>query len=295
MNSTAKADPDFSIYTVHHKHDLLLPDFKKLFKPVQGGAAHAKTDLGILKDNDGPNISDRNKNFSELSVIYWLSQQPCSDYVGLMHYRRFFVPPCPERERRYVVKFWRRAILHKIGLRKRGAIGWRYIHCSDANRARKDAASLVPYLKEHLADYDAVLPTRTWISGMDMREQYAADHYVRDYDMFFEIMSELHPELRPSIEKLPHYKNLHFMNMFIFRREMFLDYSDKLFSTLFEMEKRIDLSGYNSYQARIYGFLSERFMGLYVDYLRSKGEFKLLELPVVFYNGPQPGDTYQVA
>jgi hypothetical protein len=76
--------------------------------------------------------------------------------------------------------------------------------------------------------------------------------------------------------------------MFIFRRDIFQDYCTCLFPTLFEMEKRIDLSGYDPYQRRIFGFLAERFMAIFIDHLQRTRPLRLLELPVLFYDPPAP-------
>ena len=48
--------------------------------------------------------------------------------------------------------------------------------------------------------------------------------------------------------------------MLIAPKEIFDAYSKWLFDVLFELEKRTDISSYDTYQARIYGFLSERLL-----------------------------------
>ena len=47
---------------------------------------------------------------------------------------------------------------------------------------------------------------------------------------------------------------LHIFNMFVMRKEKFDEYSQWLFAILFELEKRIDISNYNQYEARVFGF-----------------------------------------
>ncbi|RGN01211.1 DUF4422 domain-containing protein [Fusobacterium mortiferum] len=64
--------------------------------------------------------------------------------------------------------------------------------------------------------------------------------------------------------------------MMIVRKEIFDDYCEWLFSILFEVEKRIQISN-NVYQARVFGFLSERLMRVYIE----KKKLKVKEVKVL--------------
>ncbi len=64
--------------------------------PVQAGAALCRERAADILDCDGENISEKNVNYSELTVLYWMwknrlvykSPADHSEYYGLVHYRR---------------------------------------------------------------------------------------------------------------------------------------------------------------------------------------------------------------
>ena len=66
--------------------------------------------------------------------------------------------------------------------------------------------------------------------------------------------------------------------MIISKSPIFDEYSKWLFEVLGEVEKRVDISDYSSYEARIYGFLSELLMDVWIE----KNNINYYELPVMF-------------
>lgn len=63
--------------------------------PLQVGAVLTKERVSqeTLLDCEGDNISERNRQFCELTGLYWIWKNACEDYVGLVHYRRHFLLP----------------------------------------------------------------------------------------------------------------------------------------------------------------------------------------------------------
>ena len=64
-------------------------------KEIQVGAALTEKRLaeGICVDNVGDNISHKNKQYCELTALYWIWKNAAEDIVGLVHYRRHFILP----------------------------------------------------------------------------------------------------------------------------------------------------------------------------------------------------------
>ena len=60
-----------------------------VYLPLYVGA-EGKPDLGYTKDNTGDNISAKNSHFCELTGMYWAWKNLEADYIGLVHYRRYF-------------------------------------------------------------------------------------------------------------------------------------------------------------------------------------------------------------
>ena len=50
-------------------------------------------------------------------------------------------------------------------------------------------------------------------------------------------------------------------------------YCEWLFKILFEVEKRTDISSYDSYQQRLYGFLGERLLNVWLRHRQAKVKY----------------------
>ena len=53
--------------------------------------------------------------------------------------------------------------------------------------------------------------------------------------------------------------------MFVMKKEYFRQYCEWLFDILFELEKRLDISDYSENDARVFGFVSERLLDVWID------------------------------
>lgn len=87
-----------SVFDKPLKQDYELASYEK---GIQAGAAltEERLDKTALTDNIGDNISNRNKQFCELTALYWIWKHAKEEIVGLAHYRRHFILPMDWSER----------------------------------------------------------------------------------------------------------------------------------------------------------------------------------------------------
>lgn len=58
--------------------------------PLQVGKCFTEQSVAELHDDMGENISAKNKQYCELTALYWIWKNAKAEYVGLCHYRRWF-------------------------------------------------------------------------------------------------------------------------------------------------------------------------------------------------------------
>lgn len=77
-----------AIYVVSHKE--IDSEFPEGYKTIIVNADVNKVE-GDYYDNIGDNISSKNSSYCELTALYWLWKNSKDDFIGIDHYRRFFM------------------------------------------------------------------------------------------------------------------------------------------------------------------------------------------------------------
>jgi len=57
----------------------------------------------------------------------------------------------------------------------------------------------------------------------------------------------------------------HRFNMLVMRRDLLDAYCTWLFDILFALEERLDISDYDAYNARVFGFIAERLLDVWIE------------------------------
>lgn len=231
---------DIKIIVATHKRALMPAD--ECYLPLHVGR-EGKADLGYTGDNTGDNISARNPSFCELTGVYWAWKNLKADYVGLVHYRRAFA-----HHYRFSLSGRRKQILTK-----------------------QDYEKL-------LLKADVILPGKRHYYIETSRSQYEHAHNPQDLVVLEQIIKERHPESADAFTNVMGRTSGHRFNMFVMRKAVFDDYCTWLFDILFELERRIDITTYNQYNSRVFGFIGERLLDVWVE---SRG-IKYTEQKVLF-------------
>ena len=74
------------IIATHKEYKLNKEDY---YLPVFCGSAVSQLNLPYQRDDEGDNISSKNKYYSELTGLYWAYKNLKADYIGLCHYHRY--------------------------------------------------------------------------------------------------------------------------------------------------------------------------------------------------------------
>lgn len=273
------------IITVHHKNDVMIEIFKKYFNPVQVGCYINCTDLGIERD-DGhiENIAQKNNGYCELTALYYLWKtniSNSSDYVGLMHYRRIFSTKIPikvtiKEHCKYILK----SAYHGFFGGGCDVSKYNVENIYNINSFENKSKLIDSYIKDN--DFDFILPKPIVFRFLNIKQQYEICHDKSVNDLFHTIVVDKFPELRDSIKIVNDGNKLYPYNMFVMKSEYLNEYCHMLFSCLFELESEINIEHYDFYQKRLYGFLGERFLNYYINYISNSKEVVIKELPVAF-------------
>ena len=195
-----------------------------------GKALHPELDLGWQGDDTGDNISAKNANYCELTALYWAWKNLNADAIGLVHYRRYFT-----RREAHGTEAKRREILT-------GGDWQRLLATSPIIVADK---------------------RRYYIETNESHYRHA--HRAEGLDILRAMFAEQNSGYEEACETVMRRTWAHMFNMFVMRREFYDAYCAWLFAILAEVEARIDLDGYSPYEARVFGFLSELLLDVWLE------------------------------
>ena len=247
--------PEIKIYVVCHK-PFEVPRHPFLF-PIQVGAALTESRFpGMLYDDEGDSISEKNRSYCELTAQYWAWKNDAANWQGIFHYRRYLSFDARSRARAVGERFGR---AYRVLDRPSGEV---------LRRAGYEPRELLRFL-DH---FDAVAPVPEEM-GLSAVRQYetAPHHHAADLAIVRDLLRQGDPRLLRAAETYLNGTSLYFGNLFLMRRPLFEAYSAWLFSLLARYDGQKDVSGYTPQALRVDGYLAERLLGVYLTYLKGEG------------------------
>lgn len=214
------------LYVITHKKFRLDPVIKsKGYELLSVGSVQGNEGK---KDSSGVNISDKNSNYCELTGQYWIWKNTESSIKGFCHYRRYFT--------HRTLKFTPEKV-------------YSYNELASILKREGPKAVIVPEKK---------------FFNCSAEELYLRCGFKKDLIITGEVIKEKYPAYYEEYKRMLLSNSGYLTNMFVASSELFDSYCEWLFDVLQEVESRTNLDGYTKAEARIYGYLSERLLGVWI-------------------------------
>lgn len=217
-----------TMYVITHR-DFECPNIKD-YVPLAVGCAMHERNLPYLRDDSGDHISMKNANYCELTGLYWIWKNSDADVVGFCHYRRYFskylLDQAPE-------------------------------HYLEMSRAQ-----------ELLQDCDIILPSKMfWRKQHNVAMGYYLAGEGREKDLFAveNILQTKYPGYVDAYKRILNARSASYCNMMICSKKVLDAYCAWLFDVLGDLEKTIEMSDYTKSEARVFGYLSEILLNVWVE------------------------------
>lgn len=220
------------IFVVSHK-DFKVPPQKE-YVPIYVGPSQLSAKREYYRDKDLINIAHKNPNYCELTALYWIWKNVKDlAYIGFVHYRRYFFKSFLSRNYNNLL----------------------------------NEQQIINLLKT----YDIIVPKQN-ISTLTIREEYSCDGsgLQKDLEVLENVIGEFYPEYLKDLKEVLNGHRSYLFNMMICKPKILNDYCEWLFNILEEVERRIDISEYSVQQARIFGYMSERLLTVFIRFHRLK-------------------------
>ncbi|RRK09478.1 DUF4422 domain-containing protein [Lactiplantibacillus garii] len=239
------------IYVAAHK-PYRMP-VSKTYQPIFVGAAvNGGVPLNYQPDNTGDNISTKNPNYNELTAIYWIWKNCHADVKGIVQYRRYLSNNPKQRLA---------GILDK----------------NEINRLLNERDVIVPRKRHYYIETNY--------------SHYIHAHHQEPLDTMRKVVRKTQPDYLSDYDVVMHRTSAHMFNMMIMPADKFDAYAEWLFSILFKVEAAVDISHYDSREARVFGYLSELLLDVWLRH----NQLSFAEVPVMYMEKQQlPAKAYNL-
>ena len=228
-----------------------------MYLPVHVGAA-GKDSIGFTRDDSGDNISDLNPEFCELTGLYWAWKNLDADYLGLVHYRRYF---CGKRSRKSVIQ--------------------RHLLKTDPYTRILNSKEL-DFL---LDNYKIILPAKRRYVIETLYSHYIHTHQVEEFNKTSDILKKDYPQFVRSYNRVMNRTWGYMFNMMIMPKDLVDEYCTWVFDILNKLRKEIDNSDRSDFEKRYPGRVAELLFNVWIEYKMETGDIAvsdIAELPFIY-------------
>lgn len=263
---------------VSHRIDVdseLIPN--PLYVPVRCGAIFDNGQCkDIQGDDTGDNISDKRLSFCEFTVQYWAWKNVKADYYGLCHYRRYL----------------------SFSKRKFKTDEFNMVHEAALMPTSKKRYGLLntSMMEQMISNYDIIVSEYADVRRIptpkgkketvnEMWKAYAGEFFEQSsLDLMFQLIDKMAPQYSVSAREY-FAGNLHRgFNCYILKRELFDRLCEFQFPIMFEVERRLDTTGYTQTMLRTPAFIGEMLYGIFIYHVTTYEQWKVKEVQLVFFS-----------
>ena len=216
------------LVATHKKYKM--PSDTNMYLPIHVGC-EGKKKLGFQGDNSGENISVLNPYYCELTGLYWAWKNLECDYLGLVHYRRYFT--------------------------KKTEVYNESINIDDVILDKDD-------IEKMLEVSNVIVPKKRKYYIETLYSHYTHTLDGTHLDLARKMIETKSPEYLSSFDKVMKQRSGYMFNMFIMKKELVDDYFTWLFPILDSMYECMDLSGLTAFEARLFGRVSELLFNVWL-------------------------------
>ena len=257
----------------------------KIFKPIHVGSKNSNIKLqGLLRDDEGDNISEKNFSYCELTAQYWAWKHSQADYIGLCHYRRYLY--LSENKFKNFTSDFRKQLyaftLSPLTEKKYGLLDEEnFINVIESNDIIVPIAQDLSKVYTPRGRQNSVY--KHWIA----HDQYLINK--NDLINMLNIVKEYYPNIYKVMIEYLNDKYFYGFNTFIMTRELFYEMCNFEFDVLEKLEKTVNITKYNQQMSRIFGFMGEILSSTFFIYKkRVYDNIKLKEVPLIYFDETDP-------
>lgn len=116
-----------------------------------------------------------------------------------------------------------------------------------------------------LSKHDVII-AQPQIGQYDYHTIYARAHDIRNLDQTAVVIKELYPDYYADFQDVIAGNRCYVGNLFVAPRSLFCSYCEWLFTIFSALETRINTEGYDDYHKRVFGFLSEQLLFVWIKH-----------------------------